>query len=489
MKICLTILVAVSAVLGFSRASLAEDIPGGIVYSDGNQVLYYEFATEQSQSLTADLKIKIKGPAAVSSNGRFLVWVQKTPKGDIFQSRTLPDGKASPTPSIKNYVKSGMRKNNLCDLPEFLPASPASLLASDIRKSFFYDLRAKPIVYMDPAKRDINIKAALPSQFGPPSFTKETNLLVWSPIRINPDENSLCTVFGNQSWSSYKSPCFPALSRNGERLAIIDQIDGRFGPIYAHGGVNPKEDYKSKSWEEVQISLKSCNGLAWRTDGTLTYLSEGKVRSVAGAVFAEGIMGTNLCWVSANILLFRDPNGYLCKWENGKVTRTAIRTPTGFSYCWRTPFSDPDEDKTDPGREKPSSGITEFNWRADGNISIGNIHVPWFPAKEGDSVLIVLRKLDGQKLLTLAKTTETELDAVKDPSSYDYSESERLIANMPSTVKTVKIKILKNQVFIVKSGNRYAVIKVVSSTTDLHSTFAWKYIPANGSDKAIAQGD
>lgn len=488
MKISLTILVVAYSVLGFSGASLAEGIPGGIVFSDGTQILYYDFATEQSQSLTADLKTKIKGPAAISSNGRLLVWVQDTPSGSIFQNRTMPNGKPSPVPTRKNYVKSGPKKNNLCDIPEFLPAIPKTLLVSDTNKAFIYDLRAKPILYVNPAEADASIRASLPSQFGPPKLLKETNLTVWSTIRTSGDVTYHCMVLGSPRFWEEKSPCFPALSIDGRRLAYIDQINGVFGPIYANGGVTARND-RSIKIERTNVSLKNCDGLAWRMDGTLTYLSEGKVCSVAGVVFAQGIYGTNLCWVSDNTLLYRDESGYFSKWESGVITKMIIRVPTGFSYCWKSPFSDSEEDLLDPSKEKATSGKTEFRWGAESTIKIGNIHIPWMPSKNGDYVSISLRKLEGQKPLTLAKTTETELDAIKDPSQCDFSESEKMIAKFSGTMNTAKFRIIKNQVFVVKSGNRYAIVKMISLNSNLSAVFEWKYLPANGSENSIAQGD
>ena len=54
-----------------------SDIPGGIVYSNGKDAIYYEFKTETETNFTSDIRwAVVKYPSAVSESGEFLVWGQ-----------------------------------------------------------------------------------------------------------------------------------------------------------------------------------------------------------------------------------------------------------------------------------------------------------------------------------------------------------------------------------------------------------------------------
>ena len=66
-------------------------IPGGIVYSDGKDAIFLDFATNQEINLTSYIKgIKIDGAFAVSESGQTLVWVQDSKIWSVDLPRGTP---------------------------------------------------------------------------------------------------------------------------------------------------------------------------------------------------------------------------------------------------------------------------------------------------------------------------------------------------------------------------------------------------------------
>ena len=74
----------------FSVVCVAVEIPGGIVYSDGKDAIYYDFKKGEKKNLTSDFSnTRIdKDSFAVSDNGQFLLWLQD----GKFYVRELPAG-------------------------------------------------------------------------------------------------------------------------------------------------------------------------------------------------------------------------------------------------------------------------------------------------------------------------------------------------------------------------------------------------------------
>ena len=75
--------------LAFGFIAKAVEIPGGIVYSNGKDAIYYDFGTRENKNLTSDFsEAVVIGPFTVSDNGKVLIWLQDSK----FYVRELPIG-------------------------------------------------------------------------------------------------------------------------------------------------------------------------------------------------------------------------------------------------------------------------------------------------------------------------------------------------------------------------------------------------------------
>lgn len=102
-------------------SSSASDIPGGIVYSNGKDAVYYDLGTKESKSLTSDYsQAVVKHPFAISDNGKILIWMQAT----RIYKRDLPNGipiavpvnKANPKKIGKNTFYSSSLTDTVEDM-------------------------------------------------------------------------------------------------------------------------------------------------------------------------------------------------------------------------------------------------------------------------------------------------------------------------------------------------------------------------------------
>jgi hypothetical protein len=118
---------------------------------------------------------------------------------------------------------------------------------------------------------------------------------------------------------------------------------------------------------EIPVSLNNCKGMAWKPDGSLTYLSNNKVYSLDGEkiregisysglavnpsrdtyipipvnnvfsitpkLVAEGISATKYYWVSDSAFIFRNEEGELMLWSKGTTEKLLSHVPETFFYC------------------------------------------------------------------------------------------------------------------------------------------------------------
>ena len=169
-------------------------------------------------------------------------------------------------------------------------------------------------------------------------------------------------------------------------LRVLDsKIQGGQGDEVLQGGTSylapPPNVQKPREWE-ILLSLRSCEGLFWKPDGSLTIQSEGSLYSIDASkiqeginnssviksqkkklisftpvnniftaepkLVANGINGACISWISNDSFLFlgRDMMVYL--WDQGKK-ESLLYAPISseFYYCSKSP---PNTTKTPPGK-------------------------------------------------------------------------------------------------------------------------------------------
>jgi len=87
----MSLFIAAIALFFFWDSASADSKPGGIVYKENREILYYDFFTKKTTNLLDGLKGAFcDGQFAISDNGAILIWVQQ---GKCFK-RDLPKGEA-----------------------------------------------------------------------------------------------------------------------------------------------------------------------------------------------------------------------------------------------------------------------------------------------------------------------------------------------------------------------------------------------------------
>lgn len=113
MKSLVKTIVLLSIIILFCVKSLGLDIPGGIVYSDGKDAIFYDLTKGQKSNITADVpQIQVSGPFSASENGDLLTWIQN----GKFICRNLKNGKVfTVTASRYSIVQSGGKLKSTTD--------------------------------------------------------------------------------------------------------------------------------------------------------------------------------------------------------------------------------------------------------------------------------------------------------------------------------------------------------------------------------------
>ena len=518
--VCLTMFL----VLGFSGLIMAQEIPGGIVFSDGKQVIYQDFQTGQKISLTADLMgSPIKGPVAISEDGAVLIWfyngncyLKQLPDGEpylvkIDKSQTtaklVPGNVRNLTPSPQGtlYAFESMEKGRAWVQVE--PGRPNARLNEDkypkyIEKEDTYNAITFFCVKSGFCNGRAGNTAEYPSTF-PFRTTHEAigvprpptvigDILLRGAILPTPSPSasfSLSVEDAQQRFSIKRDAHFLVWQKitnwgpSNQMVALIHQTQNGWGPIEIRD-VNPNRNIrdlnKRKSvgyknlkpdvWE-IPVSLKNCEGLAWKPDGSLTYLTEGKVFSIdgneirqgieksgvtdafyplanvlniRGVLVAEGIQGDQLHWVSDDTFLFRGKDKVLYCWRQGKVERLLSPVPDEFSFCDVPPLN----------FLTVASGKKKFEDEFLSNRYIGNIKIFW----GGAGVVQPLLKIENIKEhegLEFAFPTEANIEDIKDPSEYEYEKLSQL------ATEKFNLQVYLNQILLLRLKGKYTAIKPV----------------------------
>lgn len=456
---------AMALIIGTSCPAFGQEISGGIVFSDGKEVFYYDLQTSQKASLLSDLVGKDKKPlstliASISENGKILVWLDS--QGQLW-ARTTPKGKPFLTPTKQNSPRP---EYSLKDIPIKLSVIPKTLLASYDGRCVAYEIRTKPNDYYF-------------SSLG----SNASDLLVESTV-LDPDAGTVYVgednssfgvsfapfIFGHPGCKFNVPPYFPTWSKKGTNLAFICKKDGKWGPIViVHDDKSSKEIRINKLTlelhciEEKNISLSACEGLAWRLDGTISYLSAGTLYSEDGKVIAKGIEGTGLTWISEDSFIFRGKGGNLYiwsqAWDQGSLKKLSVSVPEVFSYCFQSPF-DPDKKvarKVKNGEEKEAAGQGKFD---SSGFVVGSIKMRCtYYRSEGEKVSVNVGRFDPeQDQLEYAFATESDITGIEDPSKYQYK---KILVEMSGGRTFVSVPF--NKILLVKLEDKYAAIKPLSA--------------------------
>ncbi len=297
------------------------------------------------------------------------------------------------------------------------------------------------------------------------------------------------------TWSPILTPV-PTVHSEWPALAVIYYSHNKqsWNTIMVdYPGVNTYLNFR-----RISVSLNSCQGLAFKPDGTITYESEGKIYSEDGKVLAEGIKVTRFYWTSEDTLLFRTPEGTLCAWKAGKTEKLLNSIPEEFSY---TPYS----------LVTTSSGKTKVAKHGDlGVLYLRTIRIPcWDVTSFSETPEGVAVKTNAGKMLfgeakksvyigteqpavnpyTLeyAFPPETKIEDIKNPASYRYQRGGEGVYKQ----QVVSL----NQILLLKLGNNYAALKPVEINVgkkiplpgkpgaftrgeDTYMVYEWKYWPA-----------
>jgi hypothetical protein len=341
--------------LSIAMSAKAQDLTGGIIYSDGKNAFFQDFTGNKASLATGTKATQIKEAVAVSVDGSTLFWSDRSK----LWKKVLPDGEASYTTYERG--KPTAKKGSAASSP---PADTRNLnVSSDGRWISFettrYDI--KWVLMEEGAGLDQNVNgtptnfAAYPFYAVAPDFC---NAIVVMP---SPGNKGVPEVYGNTAYipptfpiratwqdlqmqptaelillkhrttqslkisgiyaaerdvhrmfSIKRNARFPTWSKNlsGRPLiAFIYQSEIGWGPIeirdptslpiasFKRGAPIPATRFvpgtKPGIWE-IPILLKTCDGLDWGKDGSLACLTGGMVVSFSSQEILRGIEASDI---------------------------------------------------------------------------------------------------------------------------------------------------------------------------------------------------
>jgi len=318
--------------------------------------------------------------------------------------------------------------------------------------------------------------------------------------------------------------------------AFIYEINGQWGPIELRvfdskiqegrgdeirqgtcSYMDPEENLqKPREWE-ILVSCKTCEGLFWKPDGSLTILSGGDLYSIdhekiqeginksdvvksrkgnmisfspinnifqaEPQIVAQGINSTCLAWVSDDAFLFLGKDMIVYLWDNGRI-ENLLYTPISskFYYCSKSPFianvttadevgSVPlviDYDKnTTTETEKWETTTTPISEK----FEIGGIKFKWNRVNKAktpfslQSETIRVKKTDDIGYF-FGKETEG-----KNPSQYSFNKVQKSLTTLGA-----KWLVDDDSIVIFKINDKYIVIKPLKNV-DNSVIYQWQLLP------------
>jgi hypothetical protein len=205
---------------------------------------------------------------------------------------------------------------------------------------------------------------------------------------------------------------------------------------------------------EIDVSLIHCEGLAWKPDGSLTYLSDGHLYSADGQLIAKRLNGTDLVWVSNRACLYRNAHGALQLWRDGETTRLLGSVSDGFSYCASPPFPTEAEVTVPP----------------DTHFFVGPIKTRWASACDyapstgeiSDRAVWVDTRASNDRPLRFALTRTRNIEDVSDPSGYRYQVAPPSYSDPRTGQQWVRdhcVRVPVGRVVMLRWGQRYAALQ------------------------------
>jgi len=313
-------------------------------------------------------------------------------------------------------------------------------------------------------------------------------------------------------------------SKDSKMFAVINQTLKGWGPIEIYG----ETKNRILIIYEIPVSIKSCQGLAWKPDGSLSCFYEGKVYSFSGkeisaniensrrqidslsqkakmtmespvififninpTVIAENISGSRFCWISDEAFIFRDKEKGLSVWKEGQVEKILYKVPERFVYCKAEPknfvITNPQKAGESIAKVKNKNSLEEKTsepllCKSGDKLTIGNMFFYCFieevktkPQKDLIAVLPNNRKIK----YSLA---EGDIDQI---NPFDYKNK---------TVTEQKAKFLLKEVLLVYSGNSCIALQasqIIKSKDKTPSPIVyrikyWKNINQNKKPQQVA---
>jgi len=383
----LILLVTLSILATYAGAQTSpEQIPGGIVYSDGKDAIYQRFTTEDKINLTnGGIGTPVTGPIFVAQDLSVMAWASTANKKATIYLKYMPDG----TPiRFCEAAEGEVESLSISSDNEFVSFSTPSghmevihiksqaFQSQAIYKQGLLIFKGFHFPTWTREKRTITDADTFAKAFqefsGDPGLI---NKFAAGTENYNTGGKLLTQVFPQMSAAKGKKPLqvyrYPAsgnkafalgaqIEGEGEqRLTALYKDDSRaeWGPIgFLHWGHQDRFLTYSygKRWsmplqESFYGSRKEFCGFSPKPDGTLTYLADDKVLSEAGKVLASGIKAANLIWVSDSAFIYLGKDGiYSRQVQNsapasstgpaGEIERMILSlTPKQFCYCPDSP--------------------------------------------------------------------------------------------------------------------------------------------------------
>lgn len=454
-------------VLFFSGLVLAQD-SGGVVYCNGKEGLYYDFQTKQETTITGDLLDKNKKPvpvslAAVSEDARYMVFLgpdrklyaRQLPKGIPYLTATRADAKD--------------RNSSVADIPVIVSGDVKNLRVSSDGGYYSYEVRSSA------------------ANFGPqPALQRDmADMLIQSYSRPDEQYRDLVKTWGHPGATYQGQPFYATWSKDELKYAFIWKTKEGWGPIQVSmdptlGFVDPRRPTIFITNVSKPVSLKECEGLAFKLDGSITFLSGGTLFSETGAVIAKALNGTNPVWTSDDTLLYRGKDNGLYSWSlKSGATKLRASIPESFTWCKFSPF---DTEKIITKVLSPGEGPISGKTRCDGGISedgipmsdiskakakiiAGGIETRWFSTRSSSTVVIYVGNYANRGQLEFAFAAGSSAESIQDPTKYSFQklfpEMQFILKDKstPGGIQSDRIGVYVGQILILKLGTSYAAIR------------------------------
>lgn len=384
----------------------------------------------------------IDGAFVVSENGKTLMWIQDAPKHSNIITKDLPTRASKRIVTTEQKPVLGGKPGQIINMPVLAPLMVDYLAISPDGEKVVYrytrhglawgpymvvgrtyyttrddscqaidildvnipnevvfgpniDAAFGNVAFYTPTKPPFDLKPPVSSGFSVTRLSKnqyERPPLFYRDISVAlPDIIERCTQKRNVCF-----PVFPKLGswKPGEKFfAAIYQTASGYGPIVVF---DCEEKKGSPGFYEIPVSLKNCEGLAFRKNGSLTFLSGGTLFEISGesikdamqrsavvindddvgranlmiiktaaplgkvftygqrkvavgnslpinpAPIAQEVDGLGLCWVSDGSFITQrqDKGVYLWRLGGNKPEKKADLPEMGFSYYAVSPFKE-----------------------------------------------------------------------------------------------------------------------------------------------------